>query len=89
MKVTARPVVDRLAPRNQRTRYTGEGLCLGAQVVGLGALGHVTSGQVWSQGDGKTWWVVTPEGEARLIHENDLHVVGHAHDQSIDMGVAA
>lgn len=87
MKVSTRPVVDRLTTPTRRKKYTGEGLCLGAEVTLATEIGRMT-GQVWAQAPDKDCWWVIAVGHTWLMHESDLTVTGHAHNDN-DLTVAA
>lgn len=90
LPLTDRKVIDRLTPA-QRTRYKGEGVCLGAYVNGIGQYlpwqGRTPdiTGQVWSKaGDPRTWWVVDRYGHPWLMHEESMILLRQARDYAPD-----
>ena len=83
MNVKTRTVLSRMATPTPRTRYTGEGICLGANVRAYGI-----EGQVWAQSPRKgMWWIATGE---RFIeaHEHYMTVLGQALEDVPLEGVA-
>lgn len=77
MRVTARKVVDQLTPA-RRTKYKGEGICLGAWV----ALPHSGIGQVWAQAPERGYWWVAGERGFLKMHESNTYLVGQAREDN-------
>lgn len=84
MRITARPVVDQLTPK-RRTKYKGEGFCLGAQVIVSTEIGRFPA-QIWAKAPTRSrfewWWVVDGQGNAWDVPESDLRLVGQAQDSA-------
>lgn len=88
-KLHTRPAIDRLATPTGRTKYRGEGMCLGAWVQGTGRRGAFgaperVAGQVWSQAapyqsnNRGFWWIVAEDGSPYLVHDSQVITVGQA-----------
>lgn len=94
--LTTRRVIDRIARPEVRTAHKGEGICLGAEVVATGArstgydrAGSSVRGQVWAasghfgQGSRGYWWIVTTEGYAYSVHQDNMELVGQCSDVAL------
>ena len=78
-RLHTRPAVDRIATPTARTKYSGEGVCLGANVVVLSVLGRESGWQVWAPSRyGKGWWWVANGSRFVEVHERDLEVIGQS-----------
>ena len=96
LDLTTRPVVDRIATRNTRTKYKADGIGLGAYVTGRGRFqpwgGYVQvtePAQVWCASDyGKGYWWVATGRDFVLMHESSMILVGHA-DQDAPLEAVA
>lgn len=80
-KLTTRPRIERMTSRTPRTKYTPGQMGLGTNVVAQTLAGRFHA-QVWAEGPtgyaGRAWWVVDANGEAWLLGERDLTIVGDA-----------
>jgi hypothetical protein len=83
VKVAAKRVVDRLATPNRRTKYKGEGLCLGAQVIVMTEIGRFPA-QIWALAPKRSrlewFWVVDANGTVWDAPESDLILIGQARE---------
>lgn len=87
--LTTRPRIDRITTPAIRTKYKGEGICLGAE-VSFRYQTQTMTGQVWcaSTRGGKFWWIATGTRYIE-VHISDLLVIGQALVEQGELEVAS